>query len=163
MKNTQKQWLSICHKLHRGHVGGWFCVLCKGCLCVIQVCISVPAESWIQARIWYCYFYEAPPVSTFFINILLHHLWLPNKDLIRELAGHKRIRKDLQPKSGGPINRPNGETEHHKKKVWRDQESLPEHDNERVAMRTHMDQSNPGQDKMVSNGAFVWVLTACLG
>jgi hypothetical protein len=37
--------------------------------------------------------------------------------------------------------------------MWKNQENLPWDPDERAAMMTHMDQSEPGQDQMVSNSS----------
>lgn len=60
--------------------GECFCALCKDCS-VIQMLVSLPAESWVQTRLWHCYSYGYVISCKHFF---LHHLigliksWMAN-------------------------------------------------------------------------------------
>jgi hypothetical protein len=63
--------VSTCTHRHIGIISCASCAVYKGYFCIIQMLISVMAESRVPG-LWYCYFYEASLVSVgFFFNFLL--------------------------------------------------------------------------------------------
>jgi hypothetical protein len=42
----------------------------EGCLSIIQLLISAPAESWLLGRFWYCYSSGSSPASVFYKHTL---------------------------------------------------------------------------------------------